>query len=349
MMAREAPIGDPTYVNVYGHPRTGLSDFDDDVYHRGDVYVDQRPVKSNISSQIDSKAPSKEPDDNKHLETSDLLGVQHITIYPSFCASLSEFANDPKLSVWSMTKDNLKYTKHNKRTINRTNANDADLVGDLSKAIFTGAELLWTTGDCPVQVGVKINIFEPRGYTDSDRYAFVIPANSNTMALKQSIFEPVSLFSKHSYENWNKCNHDALEKQILFEPGGENHALVDLTGFVWDVIMDNSSRWPGFEDTLRDIDANAKNTFELIPIEIATEVHASIKEKLDDILDSFVDMRTIEISINRTDNEKWDQCNGLVGEAVAFGKNSNHVLLSTNMERKCNVGCAIRLSYVQFS
>lgn len=289
-------------------------------------------------------------DENGHLQMDDLFGVQTIVIYPQVKDSLENYAKDPSKTVWTMSRDNLASTRHNTRTNNRANATDDDLTGDLSKAVFLEARLLYTNNDSPVDVGFKVTGLEPRGFTDRDRYSWVMPAKSKYQKVDESIFEPNNFFTKHMYKNYEKVNLTSLKNQIDFEKGSPNHALVDTQGFVWDIIMrnaDNLQHWNTVADYLHDLDETATERYVQIPLEIAEEVHASVKEQKDRIEASFVDMNKLRVSFHRTDGEEWSQCAGLVGDAIAYGEQSKQTMTSHALHSTSSISCAIELKYIQ--
>lgn len=304
------------------------------------------PSDAQIAGQID---------EDGHLQAEDLYGVQTKIFNITINGSLEQIAGNNKLTTWRLSDDMQKQLKQVISSTNRSKAGDEHLAGDLSKAVLLQATILQERSDFPIPIGVKIPGLVPQVYTNNSRYNWVIDKDTRTNTINQSIFEPDNVFTKYMYEKLQKLDMETLNQQVDFEkdPSGK-FAMVDTNGFVWDVIMRNAAqgKFRGAEDHLFGIDeqvANSQYSFGAkVPMEIARSVYDAIKEPLQNIEKSFVDMRKLCARFERADGEHWNSFGGLIGEAAGLDKDSEGYIKEHKINTPYSASLKVLIKYIVY-
>lgn len=354
--------------DVYDHAYPPYANYEHNTYHQpqytfnrenADEFQEYDQAGDYVGNEIyvESKASQAgQLDEDGHLQVEDLYGVQSAVLYAQFTGSLDDFQKNPRKAVWTLSHENQKQLMLNNRSNNRANATDSDRSGDLSKAIIVGASVINTSSSFGTDLGLKITGMEPRVLTGNGNFSWIIGANSGYQPVGRSVYQPNNIFTRYMYKNYDVCDTKSLNAQVRFDMGGENTAMVDTRGFVWDVMMRNvgtQDSWGDFSHTLRDIEderraGQLRNPFVEVPRAIADFVHGSIKEQVEQIEKSFVDLRNFRCSVQRVDGEAWNQCNGLIGESVVFDEQSKMKLREHALYKTCTASAAIEIKYVLY-
>jgi hypothetical protein len=354
-------------VNIYlanQHHGYGGSGWSDGGYYDGYAMYPSRVHQGSVQyagaaaeigdEMVGDEAQLEDAEDDNPLTADDMFGYKEVTIIPHLDASAEQLAKDPRLAVWRPSKDNLRAMRHNTRTADRKNAKDEELFGDLAKATILGAEVVSYTSHTAFPLGVEIPIMVSNQMYDSKNFNYVLPPNAGTQTkVNESIYDPNYAFSKRYYKSLNKCNMSSLNDQIRFDNKTENHAEVDVSGFVWGVIQQNigeQEHWRDFHDEFWEIEQKRRmgdlhGRFVDVPRPIAEEVHKSVAQEIAKIEKSLVDLRKLEVRFVRPGGEAWNDVNGFIGDAAAWDDKSKLRLQDHVLNKPNYANVAIKLKY----
>jgi hypothetical protein len=294
-------------------------------------------------------------DPESHLQAKDLYGVQTKIFNMSINGSLEQLGADQNKATWKMDPAMQNLLRQVVTPHNRTNATDENLAGDIGKTVILHAKILQERNDFPVTIGLNIPALVPQVYDKSRRYNWILERNTPTTVINQDIFEPDNVFTKYMYEKLQKLDVESLGQQVRFDvdPTGR-HALVDPNGFVWQVMMNNvyQGNFGEAGNSLMQIDAELRDapyTFGArVPADIAREVVDAIKEPLQKIEQSFVDMRTLQASFERVDGQAWNSFNNLIGEAAGMDADSKGYLKEHALNTQYNASVKLLIQYIVY-
>jgi hypothetical protein len=289
-----------------------------------------------------------------HLQAEDLYGVQTKIFNMSCSGSLEELAANPSKAKWQMSSEMQKLLRQVTSTTNRSKAGEEQLAGNLSKAVLLHCSILEQRNDYPVAIGVNIPGMVPQVYDRTSRYNWIIENNTPTTLINQPIFDPDNVFTRYMYEKLQKLDMASLNDQIRFEKDpNAPHAHMDPNGFAWQIMMKNvhQGKFQGADDHLLALNDSVQynsNVLLKVPVAIAREVYEAIKEPLQKIESSFVDLRKLECTFTRVNNEPWNSISGLIGETVGMGHDSQTYMQETNLTAQKSASIKVQIKYIVY-
>lgn len=299
-------------------------------------------------------------DEDGHLQAEDMWGVQTkiFDITMPAGVTLETLQAKHKNGVnWELPAELKNMLRQVSTRRNRTNAGEDDLVGDLGKFLFLGAEVISEYSDCPKPLGVLIPGLVPNVYRSTGRFNWVIPAgNGSTTRVGEPIFEPDNYFTKYMYQHKQKCDLKTLAQHIRlnFDPT-KQVAGMESHGVGWKVLTDNMARGEyasaaeGIYAMNEHIFANPDSQYShmaKVPFEIAQEIYDAIATPLKEIESAYTDFNTFKVRFVPADGESWANPAGLISESYGFDAESKGYEQQALLNKPINAGIRLRVKYV---
>jgi hypothetical protein len=296
-----------------------------------------------------------EGEDEVHLRDEEMEGTQEIIVRASITGTMADLA-EPTKCIWKIQPNNLNNFRTNTRRLNRRNASDKDLIGDLSKSIIFDVQQMASGNSFPVPLGVEIPECLPKHLTTADAYNTILaPHMPSHNDGGRSIYSPNNLFTRAMYKTHGRCDLKSLKKQIIFPDDDSGEALINISGLAWNRVMEYADRvesWAGSADYLWDIEARRRsdNTrrrkFEPIPQHIAKDVYDDIVMDINDISKAFVDLNKFSVKYARADGREFDSVQGLIGQQSSFGSETGTNYKNHAINRVNHAWVDLKIKYV---
>jgi len=299
--------------------------------------------------------PALELDNTEHLSRDVFSKAQSAIIDIDITATPAEMAQGlGTVNVWKLAPQLSREFKQNLATKNRNMASDDQLAGNLNRCIPLHLEVLQQQNTFPYFVGIKIPGMMDKTLYKSGSCVHRVPPATQTMMVKEAVFEPVNHVTQYMYANYRLCTLEDLKDAIRFVPGTKTappHAAIAVNSLAYKSLCDNlaEGHWQDqhglFE--MEDVFEPGRNHSVQVTEVIGKQLHEQLHPLVSEAAESFINLEDFNVEIVRADeHQAFNSPKGIHGEIKSdkFGSK----LVSDKLQSKCTFHVKARLDYILF-
>lgn len=298
-------------------------------------------------------------DVQQHLSKDMFTKPQRITIDFELVASPAELAQTPGKATWKLLPHLSKQLKQNMAIRNRHIAGEAELAGNLQRCVPLHLEIIQQKNDMPFAMGIKIPGMMDTNIHKDGQCVWRVPADTATMMVGRSAFEPVNVINQYQYVNYRSCTAEDLAHAVQIQPAkGKTpaHAMILVESLPYELMKKNleAGKW---HEELDKFDVNT--FFRPGPSQLRVQVTEKMGHQMVELLeapireakDSFVNLDDFVVSFVRADgNESFTSPKNINGELIGTSQKgvSTQKLNTARLQKRGTFHIKAEFTYLLF-
>lgn len=293
----------------------------------------------------------------EHVTPDMFSHVQKIPIDIEVTASAIDLERNPQLCIWKMQQQLTKHFKQNLATVDRMNAGEDELRGNVDRILPLGFDIEMQANTFPFAMGADIPGLMRNNIHRDGVCTYRLPPLLAAESCSKSIFDAENIVSADAYENYRLCTLEELQNDIEFKPKRQNadaHARVAVGSLAYKSLVKNlnEGHWRG-ELSRQQVDSifNPDAFTVHVTEKMGNDIKNQLQPHIEQIAKSFIDISNFNIKIHRADGEKSFTSPKKIAGAInqtAGGKNTSTKMNMDALGRNCTYYVKGVLSFVTF-
>jgi hypothetical protein len=303
-----------------------------------------------------------------HLTKDMFSKAQTVTLCMDIQGSPEQLEGGRVSKFWRIKPHDTQEFKQIMTLRNRDKATGEERAGNLNRCIPLHLEIVRENNSYPYYMGMKFPGMVPKVLHKSGRTHWRTPPNTSTHMVERAVFEPSNVITKHMYENWRMCSLESLVDDITHVPGNKNkvgYSTIAVDSLAYDVLVSNlgnacdpnaedGGHWCQYDLSEDDVDdlysaSNRRKKIVTVPTEIAKEIEVALKDPLEEIAKSFVNLEDLVVEFERADGvHAFNSTRNLHGELVGSDIDPNHDLRSAKLAKRACYGITADFTFILF-